>query len=285
MDPMSQRLANYARFIKVEHTLFALPLLFAGAILAGKGWPSWSLSGLIILAGFGARTAAFALNRIIDRHIDRLNPRTVSRELPSGKMSLNEAWGVGIFGTLVYLGAAWAIAPICFYLSPIPLLVFAVYPYLKRHTPMAHFGVGLADALAPLGGWLAVSQSLEATGPVLGLAVFTFLWVSGFDIIYATLDEDSDKKQGIHSMPAWLGREIALQVSALLHLAAFMVLIVLYLSTLRSVVGLITLLAIGALLYLEHMLSDDVDLAFFRMNAILGFGIMGFVALGAGGIL
>lgn len=282
---MKQRLTGYARFVKVEHTLFALPLLFAGALLAGKGWPSWQLCGLILLAGFGARTAAFALNRVIDRHIDRLNPRTATRELPAGKMSVAEAWGIGVFGTLIYFAAAWMIAPICFYVAPIPLVVFAIYPFLKRFTPMAHFGVGVADAFAPLGGWLAVNQSFEGAMPVLGLALFTVLWISGFDVIYATLDEKFDREQGLHSMPVWLGKETALRVSALLHISAFMVLIILYLTTLRSMVALSTLVAIGALLYLEHAFADDVDLSFFRLNAILGFGIMGFVAVGIGGLL
>src|SRR5262245_53062793 len=129
---MFGRFWAYGRFVKVEHTLFSLPLLFSGAMMASGRLPSWRLSALIILAGFGARTAAFAFNRVIDRHIDRLNPRTAIRELPSGKMTLLEAYGVGLFGAGVYLWAAYAIAPICFTLSPIPLLVFIVYPYLKR---------------------------------------------------------------------------------------------------------------------------------------------------------
>src|SRR5262249_54102887 len=125
---MFGRFLAYSRFVKMEHTLFSLPLLFSGAILATGHLPSLRLSALIILAGFGARTAAFALNRIIDRHIDRLNPRTAGRELPAGKMTLAEAWGVGLFGIVVYAFAAWAIAPICFYLTPIPLIAFVLYP-------------------------------------------------------------------------------------------------------------------------------------------------------------
>src|ERR1041384_8731593 len=139
---MFDRLGTYGRFIKVEHTLFSLPLLFSGAILAAGKLPSWKLSFLIILAGFGARTAAFALNRLIDRQIDAKNPRTSSRELPAGKMKIVEAWMVGLAGGVIYVLAAWKIAPICFYLSPLPLIAFVVYPYLKRFTPFAHFGVG-----------------------------------------------------------------------------------------------------------------------------------------------
>src|SRR5690242_8503359 len=126
---MHRRLLSYSRFIKVEHTLFSIPLLLSGAVLAGGRFPSWALVSWIVLAGFGARTAAFALNRIIDRHIDRLNPRTANRELARGTLGLVEAWGVGLAGALVYMWAAWEIAPICFYLSPVPLGIFAIYPY------------------------------------------------------------------------------------------------------------------------------------------------------------
>jgi 4-hydroxybenzoate polyprenyltransferase len=277
---MMGRLPGYCRFVKMEHTLFSLPLLFSGAVLAGGRLPSWRLSGLIIAAGFGARTAAFAFNRIIDRRIDQQNPRTSDRELPSGKMTLLEAWGVGLAGTAIYVWAAGAIAPLCLLLSPIPLAVFLIYPMLKRFTPLAHFGVGAADALAPLGGWLAVRQSFADVGPALWLGAFTFFWVSGFDVIYATLDERFDRAQGLQSLPARLGKLKALRISGLLHGLAFLSLCMLYAETLRTPVALATLAAIGALLVLEHRLSDDVDLAFFKINAVLGFGILGFVSAG-----
>src|SRR5437879_6983769 len=151
---MFGRLASYSRFVKVEHTLFSLPLLFSGALLAAGRLPSLRLSSLILLAGFGARTAAFALNRLIDQHLDRLNPRTAGRELPAGKMSFGEAWGIGIFGVALSIAAAAAIAPICLYLSPVPLGVFAAYPHLKRFTPWAHLGLVAAGAFGPWGAWL-----------------------------------------------------------------------------------------------------------------------------------
>jgi 4-hydroxybenzoate polyprenyltransferase len=282
---MFERFKAYSRFVKLEHTLFSLPLLFSGAVLAIGRLPSWRLSALIVLAGAGARTAAFAFNRVIDRHIDRLNPRTSGRELPAGKMTLGEAWGVGLFGAAVYVAAAWAIAPICFYLSPIPLAVFIGYPYLKRFTPWAHLGIGVADALAPLGGWLAAKQSFTGVGPALWLGAFTFFWVSGFDVIYATMDETFDRAQGLHSLPAQYGKKTALQISAALHFLAFVSLAVLYAGYFRTTGALATLAVIGSLLYLEHRLSDDVDLAFFKINAVLGFGILGFVAVGVGGAL
>jgi len=269
----------------MEHTLFSLPLLFSGAMLATGRLPSWRLSFLILAAGFGARTAAFAFNRVIDRHIDRANPRTALRELPAGKMTLLEAWGVGLAGTAIYAWAARSIAPICFYLSPVPLAVFLIYPYLKRFTLLAHFGVGAADALAPLGGWLAAHPSLTRVGPALWLGAFTFFWVSGFDVIYATLDEDFDRAGGLQSLPSRFGKAKALRVSALLHVLAFLSLCMLYATVLRTPVALVTLAAIGGLLFLEQRSSADVDLAFFKINAVLGFGILGFIATGVGGSL
>ncbi len=283
MKSVTNRLVSYSRFVKIEHTLFAVPLIFAGAILAGRQLPPWPLWGLLLAAGAGARTVAFALNRIIDRHIDAKNPRTANRELPKGTMSLAEAWGVCAAGAAVYFVSAWAIAPICLYASPVPLIAFTVYPYLKRFTPLAHFGVGFADALAPLGGWIAVTKSLHPFWPGFWLAVFTFFWVTGFDIIYSTMDEDFDREAGLYSMPATFGRETALHVSFFLHLAAFGALAILYHQTLRSGFAFITLLAIGGLLAFEQMKADDVELAFFKINAVLGFGVLGFVALGLGG--
>jgi 4-hydroxybenzoate polyprenyltransferase len=277
---VQNRLISYSRFVKAEHTLFSVPLIFSGAVLAGHRLPGWPLWGLILGAGFGARTAAFALNRIIDRKIDARNPRTANRELPQGTMGLLEAWSVFAGGLVIYLLCAWAIAPICFYFSPLPLLVFAGYPYMKRFTSLAHFGIGLADALAPLGGWVAVTRSLHPFWPGFWLALFAFFWVSGFDIIYATMDEAFDRGEGLHSLPARYGSSQALKISGLLHVLAFASLAVLYQFYLKSPLALITLLAIGGLLFWEHHQAEDVDLAFFKINAVLGFGVLGFVAAG-----
>jgi 4-hydroxybenzoate polyprenyltransferase len=278
-DRLRNRLLSYSRFVKAEHTLFSVPLIFSGAVLAGGRWPSWRLSGLILAAGFGARTAAFAMNRIIDRHIDAKNPRTANRELPKGTLKLAEAWAVLVGGIVIYIASAAAIAPICLYASPIPLAIFVIYPYLKRVTPFAHFGVGLADALAPLGGWVAVTKSLHPILPGLLLAAFTFFWVSGFDIIYATMDEEFDRSEGLHSLPARLGSKRALDISGMCHIMAFLALAVLYQSYRHSVLAFVSLMAIGALLYWEHHQADDVELAFFKINAVLGFGVLGFVAV------
>lgn len=274
------RLTTWARFVKIEHTVFSLPMLFAGAWLAAGGFPGWRLLGLVVLAGFGARVVALGLNRIIDRKIDARNPRTVVRELPRGAMGVAEAWGVVAAGLVLYLVAAGLLGPICLLLSPIPLAVFVVYPTMKRFTPLAHFGVGLGLAVAPLGAFMAVRQSFDDSAPALLLGAFTLFWVAGFDIIYATLDEAFDRANGLHSMPSRFGKAAALRVSAFLHLAAFAALAVLVLWRLRTVPALLLLGVTGLLLALEHRQGRDVETAFFRINALLGFVVLALVMAG-----
>jgi 4-hydroxybenzoate polyprenyltransferase len=274
------RLTTWARFVKIEHTVFSLPMLFAGAWLAAGGFPGWRLLGLVVLAGFGARVVALGLNRIIDRKIDARNPRTVVRELPRGAMGLAEAWGVVAAGLVLYLVAAGLLGPICLLLSPIPLAVFVVYPTMKRFTPLAHFGVGLGLAVAPLGAFMAVRQSFDDSAPALLLGAFTLFWVAGFDIIYATLDEAFDRANGLHSMPSRFGKTAALRVSAFLHLAAFAALAVLVLWRLKTLPALLLLGVTGLLLALEHRQGRDVETAFFRINALLGFVVLALVMAG-----
>lgn len=274
------RVLTWASFVKFEHTLFSLPLLYAGAVLAAGGWPGWWTVVWILVAGTGARTAALGLNRIIDRRIDALNPRTADRELPRGAMSLAEAWGVVAGGVLVYLLGCAMLAPICVLLSPVPLAAFVVYPYLKRVTSLAHLGVGLALSFAPLGGYVAVTGSLGNLGPALWLAGFTWLWVSGFDIIYATLDEGFDRRAGLHSLPARLGRRRALQVAVVFHAAALLALVGLYRLALAGAVAATGLAMVAAVLAAEHWLAHRVNLAFFHLNVVVGFLVFGVVVAG-----
>jgi len=268
-------------FVKIEHTLFSLPVIYAGTALGSPDTvPPWHVLLLILVAATGGRTAAFALNRIIDRRIDARNPRTSGRELPSGRLTLAQALGVLAAGTLVYAAAAWAIAPICLALAPAPLAVFIVYPYLKRFTPLAHFGVGLALALGPVAGWFAVTLAFREMQPALLLAGFTFFWVAGFDIIYATQDTASDRREGLHSIPAALGNERAIRVSGLLHLVAFGCLAALAWSGLNRWAALPFLALTGVLLVLEHRLARNIAVAFFRINAVLGFVVLAMVLAG-----
>ncbi len=275
-----EKLKDYANFIKFEHTLFSLPLIFAGTFLAAKGLPSWRLLILIIAAGTGARTAALAINRIIDRRIDAENPRTEDRELPSGKISLSRAYIVAILGLVLYFASAYLICDLVLLLSPIPLVIFIIYPLMKRFTPLCHFGVGLGLAMAPLGGYIAVTCSFQNILPAVVLSLFTLCWVSGFDIIYATLDEEFDINHGIYSMVSSYGRSIALIVSSALHQSAFFFVAFLYFFMFRTIVAGVFLVIIGALLYLEHRKAENVDLAFFRINILVGLAVFLFVLSG-----
>jgi 4-hydroxybenzoate polyprenyltransferase len=274
----AERLRTYASFVRFEHTLFSLPLIFAAVFSVPGPALSWSRWGLVAIAAVGARTAAMSLNRIIDRRLDALNPRTRTRELPAGAMRGAEAWGLLVVSVAAYLGACAALGPWFLRVSPVPLAAFALYPYLKRFTPLCHFGVGLALALAPLAGYAAAHPDLARPAPALWLGGFALTWVAGFDVIYATLDEGSDRAHRVRSMVAWLGRARALRVSAVLHLLAWAcaALAVVELARLGPaspaalLPGVVLLAAVGALLYLEQQWAEDVNLAFFKVNVWVG---------------
>ena len=255
-------------------------MLFAGVVLGAGLRPPPRLLLLVLVAGIGARTVAMGLNRVIDRRIDAENPRTATRELPRGALAPGEAWALIAVGALAYLTAAWLLAPLCLVLAPIPLAVFVLYPYLKRVTPWCHLGVGLALAMAPLGGWFAARLTFEDVGPALLLAGFTLGWVAGFDVLYATLDEAHDRSAGIQSLPARCGRGAALRASRALHLGAWALLATLVFWRLAWPMALFPLLAVGALLAWEQRRADDVDLAFFRINVWVGFVALATVVAG-----
>jgi len=272
---------KYFSFVKIEHTLFSLPLIYSGTLLGARGAvPPLRILVLVLAAATGARTVAFALNRIIDRQIDARNPRTASRDIPSGRMTLWEASWVMVAGLALYFGSAFSISTFCLTMAPIPLAVFVIYPTMKRYTPLAHFGVGLGLAMGPLGGWFAVSPSFAHLEAPALLSLFTLFWVAGFDIIYATLDEEFDRKSSLYSFPARFGRRTALRISAAFHGVAFLLLGVLFWYSSLALLALPLLLLTGYLLYLEQAKADDVQLAFFRINAVAGFAVFCMVAIG-----
>jgi len=274
-------LRKFFSFVKIEHTLFTLPLIYGGVVLGSRGMPSVRLLLLVLTAAVGARTLAFALNRIIDRKIDLLNPRTSNRELPSGRMSLAEAFAVLLAGFILYFGSAVFISKFCLMLSPVPLIVFIVYPYMKRFTFLAHFGVGLGMAMAPLGGWFAVSPSFDNILPPILLCLFTTFWGAGFDIIYATLDEEFDKREHLHSFVSRFGRQRALAYSAFLHLIGFVSLVLLFFTTIHTLYAMPFLLLTGILLWFEQHKASDIEFAFFKINAGLGFVVFAMIMTGA----
>ena len=270
--PPGERLRVWAEYLKIEHTLFSAPLVYAGALLAEPPLtPRAAL--LILIAATGARTAALGLNRILDRKLDARNPRTAGRALPSGDLTLRAAAAGAAIAAATYLAAAAAISVRCLLLAPIPLVVFWIYPLLKRWTRWAHFGVGAGLAMGPLGGFFAVSLDFRDPAPILFLALFTLLWSSGFDILYSVLDRDADRAQGLHSLPADAGIRSAYRTAALLHAAAFAALAALYAAALSGAVTLAFFLLVGALFVFQHRVRDDVPLAFFRVNAVLGAAV------------
>jgi 4-hydroxybenzoate polyprenyltransferase len=181
---------------------------------------------------------------------------------------------------LLYLYAAYSLSEFCLLWSWVPVLLFIIYPTLKRFTWFSHFGLGVTWAMAPLGGWFAVKPGFEGSWPAMILALFSFFWLAGFDIIYATMDEEFDRREGLFSLPARLGRPWALRISALLHGAAFVSLIVLYAGALGGVAASFLMIVAGSLLFFEHLLVDNVDLAFFKINIITGFVVLAMVMLG-----
>lgn len=282
-----ERLRTYASFVRLEHTLFSLPLILAGVFsVAGDAMP-WTRWALIAVAAVGARTAAMSLNRLVDRRLDALNPRTRVRELPAGRMKVAEGVALLVVSTAAYLAACAALGPLYLKVSPIPLAVFALYPYLKRFTPLCHAGVGTALALSPLAGWAAAHPDLAHPWPAVWLSAFALVWVTGFDIIYATLDEQSDRANGIHSLVVRLGRERALKVSAVLHRLGAAALAMAALWVLEPVTdgprlgGTLAVaavwVAIVVMLELEQRWAEHVNLAFFKINVWVGAAVLALV--------
>ena len=264
-------LSRLFNFVKIEHTIFSLPLILAGAWLgAGRQWPGLRPLLLIILAGFGARALGMAMNRILDRRIDQLNPRTASRELPSGKLSVQQAWVVVVAGLAVYLAACAALGPLCLWLSPIPALVLITYSMLKRFSSLCHYGIGACLAFGPLGAYVAVTGSTAVDGATVMLALFTFCWISGFDIIYALQDIKADREIGVHSLPAALGGTGAQWVAALTHLVAAAAAVQLWFLVGVGLASGIALAVTLATLGLAYYPKLPLHVRFFPVSAIAG---------------
>lgn len=272
---MMQILKNYLSLIKFSHTIFALPFALIGFFMAiSTGAASFSLEKfiLVILCMVFARSAAMAFNRYIDRKFDALNPRTVVREIPSGTISPGAALTLVALCCLGFVLSAWLINPLCFYLSPVALLIVLGYSYTKRFTPLCHLILGLGLALAPVGAYIALTEQFAALPVLLGCVVF--LWTGGFDIIYALQDDEFDKSQQLKSIPVYLGRKNALRLSGLLHLVAGGLVIVIYFAGHFGWLYLIGAAAFIFLLAYQHRLVKPDDLS--RVN--LAFGTMNGVA-------
>ena len=268
-----QKLRTTLDMIKFEHTLFALPFAFLGAVLAADGLPAWRQILWITLAMVGARSAAMTFNRIIDREIDAANPRTAGRELPSGRLSVRFAWMFFFAAVALFLLAAYSLNWLTFALSPVALLSILGYSYAKRFTAFAHLLLGWSLAISPTAAWIAVRGTIDSEIPLL-LSLIVLMWTSGFDVLYACQDFEYDRKAGLRSIPARFGIKNSLWIARLFHFQAFIVLLLLYAVTGLGWLALGGVLAVGALLVYQHTLVKPNDLsrmntAFFTTNAFV----------------
>jgi len=272
--------ARFYSLVKFEHTIFALPFAYVGAFLAVSGVPSADDLLWITVAMVGARSLAMALNRLIDARIDAANPRTAGRELPSGALTHAAVIGFCIVSLVVYLGAVWQLDPLVRWLSPVPVIAFVVYPYLKRFTWTCHLWLGAIDGLAPIGAWAAVTGKLPWQSWALGAAVAA--WVAGFDLFYALFDADVDREQGLHSWVTRFGEVGAFTGARILHLITIVLLAAVGLGLTVGWLYWVGVLCVGGLLLYEHTLVRPGDLrrldaAFFTMNGVISVAFFAFV--------
>lgn len=259
MELAFNKLRTYSSLVMFEHTIFALPFAYLALFLASGGWPTFHDFFWITVAMIGARNGANAWNRLADAKIDSKNPRTVARELPSGKVSKREVLFLTFSCFLLLLLAAFNLHPISVKLSPLAIVFICFYSLTKRFTWACHFFLGAAVALAPIGTWLAVKG--EFSIDVLIMAAIHALWVAGFDIIYATQDYDFDIQNGVYSIPARFGIKRALKIAAGLHLLTIILLFILPLFFPLGWIYLSGVVVITLLLAYEHKLVSPEDLA------------------------
>jgi 4-hydroxybenzoate polyprenyltransferase len=290
---------KWLEFVKFSHTVFALPFALASMLIAARdnrGWPGARVFLLILVAMACARTCAMAFNRIVDRKFDKDNPRTSLRHLPAGGISLMSAWTLWGVSAVGLVAASYFLNPICFYLSPVALIVVCSYSLTKRFTDFTHVFLGIAIALAPVGAWLAVRGNFDFMPiregflvPLL-LAVAVVFWLIGFDVIYAIQDYEFDRKHGLHSLVVRWGPKNALRAAFLSHTIMLLLLGVLGLLCGFTVAYFIGMLLVMAAVLFEHFLArirklNWVQNAFFRLNAIISiiFVVMTFAEIGGGG--
>ena len=270
----------FARLVKLEHTIFALPFAYVGAFLAVGGVPSARAFIWITVAMGGARSLAMALNRLIDAGIDAKNPRTAGREIPSGALSVSAVVGFCAVSLGVFLVAVWQLDPLVRWLWPIPVVAFVIYPYLKRYTWLCHIWLGIVDGLAPVGGWVAVRGDLPWQAWMLGGAVAC--WVAGFDLFYSLFDVEIDRTQGLHSWAVRFGQRGVFVGARTLHVLTVGFIVAAGVGLSVGFWYWVGAGVVAALLAYEHSLIRPTDLrrldaAFFTMNGIISVAFFSFV--------
>ena len=273
---------RFASLVRIEHTVFALPFAYVGAFLAADGWPGLADLAWVTLAMVGARTLAMALNRLVDAEIDARNPRTATRELPSGALTRSQVLALCGLSLAVFLLAVWQVDPVVRYLWPIPVAMFVVYPYLKRFTWLCHLWLGACLALAPVGAWLAVSGTAPWEAWAIGAAVLC--WVAGFDLFYSLFDIDHDREEGLQSWAVRFGERGVFAGARVLHVATVALLALAGLGLGVSIWYWLGVAAVAGLLLYEHSLVRPgelrrLDAAFFTVNGVISVVFFAFVAL------
>lgn len=295
---MFSLIQKWLSFVRFSHTIFALPFALAGMCVAARenrGWPGWRTFGLILVAMVCARTCAMAFNRIVDRKFDALNPRTASRHLPAGQISLFSAMLLCCLSATGLMAASWFLGDeqrghICFYLSPVALVVICFYSLTKRFTDYTHVFLGVALALAPVGAWLAVKGTNVSGLEMVQMTVLSaavVLWLTGFDIIYAMQDYEFDKSHGLHSLVVAWGPNNALKAAFLAHIGMCALLLAFGVLCRFRFAYLIGWAVILGCLILEHWIArrrslNWINVAFFRLNAVVS---MVFLAVTAGEVI
>ncbi|HEX6314135.1 MAG TPA: UbiA-like polyprenyltransferase [Gemmatimonadaceae bacterium] len=275
---------RYLNFVKLPHTLFALPFALVGATLASYERPvTWASLGWIVVAFTAVRFAAMGFNRIVDRDIDARNPRTANRELPAGTLTLRQASVAVVVMSLLFVYSAWRLNPLCGWLSPVALAWVLAYSYTKRFTRWSHLVLGVSLSIAPVGGYLAIAgQWSDPAWVLLVLAAAVASWVAGFDILYALQDRTFDLQQGLHSLPVSLGAEGAVRFSQALHAVTVACLALVGWGTGAGWLYAAGVAVAASLLLYEHSLvkADDLrrlDAAFFTMNGVISIAFFVFV--------
>lgn len=281
MNPL-RRLQIFLDTIKFEHSIFALPFAVAAGFMVAGDWPNWVQFGWVIVAMVTLRTFAMAANRLVDAEIDRRNPRTADRALATGIIGKPEVIGYMAVSAIVFVVAAWQLDPLALVLSPIPIIVAFTYPYLKRFTWLAHFGIGAVYVIVPPAVAIAMSGTMPGEFVLLGIAAL--FWVSGFDVLYAIADIDFDRAHRLHSIPARFGIKRSLLIAKSLHLVALIFLVLSVLTGDGGFWAALGIVVVGALFAYEHSLVKESDLsklnmAFFTMNGIIAVVFAVFIVL------
>ena len=276
------RLAIILEMIKFEHTVFALPFALVSMLAAANGLPQWRVIGWILVSMVGARSAAMAFNRIADAKLDAANPRTASRAIPAGIVSLAAAWIFTVASAALLVLAAYMLNPLAFALSPLALVAILGYSYSKRFTSLSHLWLGLCLGIAPVGAWIAVTGTIGFPSMVLSAAVM--LWTAGFDVIYSLQDVTFDREHGLFSLPARIGASKALAISRVFHAAAIILLVWFGLLIGLGPIYYAGIALIAVFLAWEHTLVTPKDIsrvntAFFTLNGCVSVAMLIFVAV------